>query len=164
MSKRPIRVFEYVNQPYERVAAWVKRDPEALFRRATDVAGERARTVASGLDVDVGGLAVRAPIEIEIASVEEHAPRPGAASRVTRVSLRWQAAKGAAWFPTMEADLSFYPLSPDETQVDLDGSYVPPLGAVGAAANALVGHRIAEASVHRFVRELTERVRADLGA
>jgi hypothetical protein len=44
-----------------------------------------------------------------------------------------------------------YPLTATETQLDFWGIYEPPLGAVGKAMNAIIGHRIAEASVHRFI-------------
>jgi hypothetical protein len=36
------------------------------------------------------------------------------------------------------------------------------MGVLGTAIDAVVGHRIAEASVHRFVRAVVERLRQDL--
>ncbi|MCA9704574.1 MAG: hypothetical protein KDK70_01855 [Myxococcales bacterium] len=161
MSRRPIRCFEYVNAPYDRVAELVRRDPLALFRAATEVASTRAESVAVGLRVGVGGMEVGTEVAITIVGVHDEQPH-GPSSRMTRVDLRWQAANHAAWFPTMEAALTLYPLSADETQVDLDGSYEPPGGILGAGADALVGHRIAEASVHRLVREVAQRLRAEL--
>ena len=53
----------------------------------------------------------------------------------------------------MEAELLVYPISAKETQVVLEGNYEPPLGLVGKALDAVVGHRIAEASVHKFIKE-----------
>lgn len=161
MSRRPIRCFEYVNAPYSRVAELVSRDPQALFRAATTAATTRAESVAVGLSVDVGGMEIGTDVEVTIEGVHQEQPL-GPSSRVTRVDLRWQAAKHTAWFPTMEASLSLYPLSTDETQVDLDGNYEPPGGLLGAGADALVGRRIAEASVHRLVREVAQRLRAEL--
>jgi hypothetical protein len=46
----------------------------------------------------------------------------------------------------MKADLSIYPLTATETQLDFKGVYEPPLGPLGEAVNAIVGHRIAEVS------------------
>ena len=54
----------------------------------------------------------------------------------------------------MEGTFSVYPLSPTETQLDLQGRYRPPLGGVGSAINAVVGHRIAEATVLRLLRDV----------
>ena len=161
MSHRPIRCFEYVNAPYARVAELVRRDPAGLLARATHAAQTRAKSVAVGLSVDIGAIEVGTDIDVEIDEVQDEQPR-GAMSRVTRVGLRWKAAKLAALFPTMEATLSVYPLSPTETQVDLDGHYEPPGGVLGAGADALIGHRVAEASVHRLVAELARCLRAEL--
>jgi hypothetical protein len=36
------------------------------------------------------------------------------------------------------------------------------MGVLGTVVDAIAGHRIAEASVHRFVRSLVEQLRADL--
>ena len=133
----------------------------ALFRAATAAASTRAESVAVGLRVDVGGMAIGTDIAITVDGVHQEETH-GPASRVTRVDVHWQAANHPAWFPTMTASLSLYPLSADETQVDLDGHYEPPGGLLGAGADALVGHRIAEASVHQLVREIAYRLRAEL--
>jgi hypothetical protein len=63
----------------------------------------------------------------------------------------------------MEATLSIYALSATETQIALDGRYRPPLGALGHALDAMVGHPIAEASVLRFVQDVAARINAELG-
>jgi hypothetical protein len=161
MSRRPIRCYEYVNQPYDRATSIVRSDPAALFRRAADAAGSRAEAVAGALQVEVGGIAIGTDIAIEVEGIEEPEGR-APLSRVMRLKLRWQAAKRPGMFPTMQATLSFYPLSPEETQLDFEGEYEPPLGLVGAGADAVVGHRIAEASVHRFLREIATRLAAEL--
>ncbi len=46
----------------------------------------------------------------------------------------------------MRAKLSIYPLTTTETQLDFSGTYEPPLGVLGGAFDAIVSHRIAEAS------------------
>ena len=81
---------------------------------------------------------------------------------MTRVPLRWQARDTPGLFPAMQAELKIYPLSFTETQVELSGHYDPPMGVLGSAVDAMVGHRLAEASVHRFVRAIVERLRQDL--
>jgi hypothetical protein len=79
----------------------------------------------------------------------------------TRLRLSWQAAKHVDLFPTMSATLDVYALGPQETQLDFQGEYRPPLGVVGAVIDAVIGHRVAEAAVHRFVEEIAERLRVD---
>jgi hypothetical protein len=71
-----------------------------------------------------------------------------------RLVLEWKAATMPGLFPLMKGELSVYPLTSTETQLDLSGVYEPPFGAVGKTMNAIVGHRIAEGSVHRFVSDV----------
>ena len=67
-------------------------------------------------------------------------------------------------FPLMKAELFIYPLNATETQLDFVGLYEPPLGALGKAVNAIVGHRIAEVSVHRFVNDVAGYLRQALSS
>lgn len=83
------------------------------------------------------------------------------AGPVTRLQLEWQAVKIPSLFPFMKAELSIYPLTRTETQLDFSGFYEPPLGAVGKAVNAIIAHRMAELSVHRFVSDVAESCLAE---
>jgi hypothetical protein len=65
-------------------------------------------------------------------------------------------------FPLMKGELSLYPLTTTETQLDFSGFYGPPFGAVGKTMNAVVGHRIPEVSVHRFVSDVAAYLRQAL--
>ena len=67
------------------------------------------------------------------------------------------------FFPLMKGALSVYPLTSTETQLDFSGIYKPHFGTVGKTMNALVGYRIAEVSVHRFVSDVAGYLRQTLG-
>jgi hypothetical protein len=162
MSKgREIHSYDYVNHPYERVRDALKRDAPAVFQSATKAAADRARSVAAELHVDVGGVGVKADIRISVKNVEEKA-RGAMSAPITRLLLEWEAAKFPGLFPLMKAELSIYPLTPTETQLDFEGVYKPPFGAVGKAMNAIIAHRIAEVSVHRFVNDVAGYLRRTL--
>ena len=163
MSKgREVRFYDYVNQPYERVRDALRKNTLSVFQAATKAAASRAQTVAAELHVDVGGIGVKTDIKISIQNIEEKVkdalPAPS-----TRLLLEWEAATLPGMFPLMKAELSIYPLTATETQLDFLGFYEPPFGAVGQAVNAIVGHRIAEASVHRFVNDVAGYLRQTLG-
>jgi hypothetical protein len=162
MSKGPeIRCYDYVNRPYEQVRKALIKDALAVFQSATKAAASRARSVASELRVEVAGIGVEADIIISVTQIEEK-EAGGVDGPVTRLQLEWQAAKMPSLFPLMKAELSIYPLTATETQIDFSGLYEPPLGALGRAANAIAGHRIAEVSVHRFVSDVAEYLRQTL--
>lgn len=159
---RAIRVYDYVDQPYERVRAALLEEASAIFSRATSVAGERAHKLESGLRVNVAGLQIRKEIAIEVSGFRETEQSTSGFTRETRIELRWKAADDPGLFPTMKAELALYPLSSTETQLDLTGHYTPPLGPLGAALDVLIGHRVAEACVHQFVVDVAEQLRREL--
>ncbi len=158
---REIRCFDYVNRPYEQVRDALRNNSLAVFQAATKAAASRAQSIASELRIDIGGIGVEADIVIAVKSIEEKASE-AVADRVTKIQIEWQAAKMPSLFPLMRADLSIYPLTGTETQLDFLGFYEPPLGAVGKALNAIAGHRIAEVSVHRFVSDVAGYLRQTL--
>jgi len=160
-NRREIRCFDYVNRPYEQVRKALIKDALTIFQSATGAAASRARSIASELRLDLGGIAVEASILISVTNVEEKPAAP-LSDPATRLQLEWQAAKMPGLFPFMKADLSVYSLTPSETQLDFWGVYEPPLGAVGKALNAVVGHRIAEVSVHRFIEDVAAYLRNTL--
>jgi len=157
-TARQIRSYDYVNRPYERVRDALKQDAVAVFQSATKAAAARAESVAAELHVDVAGFGVKADINIVVKSIEEE-PAANITSASTRLSLVWEATSLPRLFPLMQGDLSVYPLTATETQLDFSGVYQPPFGALGRTMNAIVLHRIAEASVHRFVSDVAGYLR-----
>ncbi|HTW63103.1 MAG TPA: hypothetical protein VME17_00745 [Bryobacteraceae bacterium] len=161
MSKgREVRSYDYVNHPYAQVRDVLSKHALTVFQSATKAATSRARSIASELRVDISGIAVEADIVISVKNIEEQTSE--LAAPITRLELEWQAAKMPSLFPLMKAELSIYPLTASETQLDFSGLYEPPFGAVGKAMNAIVGHRIAEVSVHRFVADVAGYLRTAL--
>jgi hypothetical protein len=162
MSKgREIHCFEYVNHPYEQVRDVLCGDALALFQSATKAATTRAHSVAAELRVNIAGIVVGTDIAISVKQVEEHA-RKVKSPVTTCLQLEWEAAASPHLFPFMCAQLSIYPLTATETQLDFSGTYEPPLGVLGGALDTIVGHRIAEASVHRFVSDVAGYLRTTL--
>jgi len=156
-----IRSYDYVNHPYARVRDALKADPRAVFQSATKAAASRAKSLASELRIDVGGLKLAADIAIVVKEIVE-TPAAGGAGPSTVIRLEWEAVSLPHLFPFMQAELALYPLTATETQLDFSGTYQPPLGVLGSAMNAMVGHRIAEGSVHRFVTDVAEYLRTSL--
>jgi hypothetical protein len=159
MSKsRQVRFFDYVNHPYEQVRDALREDALAAFRKATRGASSRVENLASELHLKIAGFAIGKDIAISVRKIEEdQAPPP-----VTRLELEWEASESPRLFPLMHAELSIYPLTATETQLDLLGHYEPPLGVLGSALDAIAGRRFAEASVHSFVKEVASYLRSTL--
>lgn len=158
-----IHSFDYVNHPYARVRDVLVRDALAVFRAATKSAAARAEDVASALRIQVAGLEIQKDIVISVNRTDES--RSAALNTmVTQIDLEWEAAQSPRLFPLMKAELKIYALTNTETQLDLEGHYAPPLGPVGKVMDAMLGHRIAEASVHQFLRDVADYLRTTLPA
>ena len=157
---REIRSYDYVNRPYERVRDALRQNALTVFQSATKAAASRAQSIAAELHVDFGGIGVKTDINISVKNIEEIVD--ATSTPTTRLLLEWEAATVPGLFPIMKGELSLYPLTSTETQLDFSGSYEPPFGAVGRTMNAIVGHRIAEVSVHRFVSDVAGYLRQAL--
>ena len=158
---REIRSYDYVNRPYERVRDALRQNALTVFRSATKSAAARAQSVAAELHVDFGGIGVKTDINISVKNIEEKIV-DATSTPTTRLLLEWEAATVPGLFPVMKGELSVYPLTSTETQLDFSGFYEPPFGAVGRTMNAILGHRIAEVSVHRFISDVAGYLRQAL--
>jgi len=161
-ESREVRCYDYVTVPYGRVRALLHSDAAGIFARATATASDRARELLATLRLNVGPVEVGVDVELRVKGVTDEVTAVG--DPRTRLDFTWQATQATGLFPTMEATLSAYPLSPQETQLDLHGRYRPPLGTLGTALDATVGHRVAEATVLRLLRDVRTAIITELGA
>ena len=157
---RELHCYDYVNAPYVRVSEALSRDAAAIFQRATASAAGRAGELGATLRVDVGPLQVGVDVKVEVRGSREEVSALG--EHTTHIDFGWAAARAAGLFPSLDGTLMLSQLGAAETQLDLHARYRPPLGVVGQALDAVAGHRIAEASLRRFVDEVSARLRAEL--
>src|SRR5262245_17381618 len=132
-----LRFYDYVNHPYAAVRDALLADLGGVFERGTKSATRRAEALAATLKVEVGAVEIGTDVVIEKIGVEERPEGPVGRAPTTFIKLRWKAARAAALFPSMEAELVVYPLSKNETQLELQGHYSPPLGAIGGTLDSL---------------------------
>jgi len=152
-----IRCWAYVTHPYSEVREVIATDPTSFLGGPTNRAVARAESLTATLKVNIAGFEIGRDVLIEVIGLDftRHPPHEPNAPAVS-LELRWKAANNSSLFPSMKARLMVYPLSSGETQLDLYGVYTPPGGVIGGAADALVGHRIAEASMHRFLEDVVD--------
>ncbi len=159
---REVRCYDYVNHTYERVCDALTGDVVKVFQAATQSASVRAHAVGVALHADVAGIEVGKDVVVTVKNRKE-GTAGARRTPTTRIGLEWKAADSPGLFPVMRGELSIYPLTATETQLEFDGHYEPPLGPLGRAVNALIGHRIAEASVHRFLTDVAAHLRKTIG-
>jgi len=75
------------------------------------------------------------------------------------LSVRWEAVgSSGGLFPVLDADITLAPYGSAASLLSLSGAYRPPLGALGAALDRVLLHRVAEATIQGFVNQLGEAV------
>lgn len=156
-----LHCYAYVHQPFDAVRAALVDDAVRFFGPAGESAAERARALVGNLTVPIAGLEIGKRIVLHVRSVQPHAEAPGrVAPEALRVDLEWEADTHPRIFPVMKASILAYALSKTETQLDLEGTYVPPGGALGGSVDYLIGRRIAAAAVHRLLEDVAARLTA----
>lgn len=148
----------YLHRRFDHVCRLLESHADRVLEPATEYAAGRADAIVAHLEFDVGGFSVERPaiIEIEEFSHDDH---------VARLALRWEAVRRSSLFPTMHADLELYALAwrPGPlTQLSFVGRYRPPFAFLGAAADAVAGHRISESVVRHFVKDVAVRIEREL--
>jgi len=162
MSKaRFIHFYDYVNHPYKKVREALRLNTLAVFQNATKTAAKRAKDVSSELYMNIGGIEVGTDISLSVTGFESK-PKEINSPPKTIIKIEWAATKRPGLFPVMKAELAIYPLTATETQLDLSGNYEVPLGKLGEALDSVVGHRIVEVSVHRFINDVAAYLRVEL--
>ena len=118
------------------------------------VAGE-AQARGDGLlgEVGVGPLGVRLRRQVRIRLGE-----PVRFSPMTSLPLTWEPVGLEGLLPRLDANLELGSLGGDRTQLAMSARYRPPLGAVGQAADRVLLHRVAEATVKDFLDRLGQAI------
>ena len=158
---RTLRFYGYVDRSYERVSDLLRAQPLGLITRATSSAAKRAQELAVVLRVGVGAIEVGVDVKATVKRIRVEESVAGLPP-VTCVEIGWEAARAPALFPIMRADLSAWPTLSNETQIEIEGEYQPPFRGLGKTLDAVLLHRVAQASVHRFLEDVIAQVRREL--
>jgi hypothetical protein len=157
---RLVSCYGFIDRTYVDVRTVLLRDTLALFQRATTSASARARSIAVSLKLAVAGVELAVDVRLLVRRMvdekfEGETPR-------TRIELTWEGLNSPGLLPSMLATLLVWPLSETETQVEMEGSYWVPMGPLGSLFEAAIGHRIAQATVLRFLDDVLEQLLDEL--
>lgn len=158
---RMVGCYQTVNRAYEDVSMLLRREPLDLLQRATTTASARARSLATSLRVELAGLEVSVDVRLYVRGIRDGEKIAGVLPAL-RIELTWEAIHNRALFPSMLAEILVWPPSARETQIEIHGVYWTPMGPIGTALDAAVGHRIAEAAVYRFLSDVVAQLHREL--
>ncbi len=81
--------------------------------------------------------------------------RPYQHDAVLVVPVRWVATGATgAMFPQLDGNLELAAADADRSMLRLNGAYRPPLAAVGGGLDRLLLHRVADATIRRFLQDV----------
>jgi len=112
------------------------------------------------LRADVPGPGAKGTMRLERTAIATLVPRHAPGEMLPHYAVTW-APEHAGPYPTFSGDLAIE--NADDYQsfyLVLDGNYEPPLGAVGAAFDAVVGHRIAELTARNLLATIADSIEA----
>lgn len=148
-----VQYYAHVSRPFDDVERALLSGLHALSGLGDGAyrEGERLRA-----QVGIGGPLAK-KVEVDL----------GTAVRVedrSRLPLTWAATGAPGLFPKLEGEIVLAAVGPALTQLTLQGTYQTPLGAVGLTLDRVLLHRLAEATVKRFVDDLAAHIEALLDA
>ncbi|HEY1697612.1 MAG TPA: hypothetical protein VGG39_35870 [Polyangiaceae bacterium] len=155
-----VRYYSFVDRPFGDVRSLLRERAREVFERATSSAAARARTLGASLHAQAAGLDLAVAVHIHVHRVVDEEGVAGLPP-LTKLSVSWEATENAWLFPIMNAEVRIWPLTSTETQIEIAGRYRPPFGPTGAALDTVALHRIAEATVHRFLEDVVEQLRRE---
>jgi hypothetical protein len=147
-----VRVSRRIDRPEAEVERMLRIEPDRLVRVAYGVDATAAATVIS-LPLFGSLDAPRVPVRVEFLT-----PRPPRSAAI--ISLKWQATFLNRYFPVLEADIAVLH-GPELAGLELNGTYLPPLGIAGLVFDRFVGRRIATAAAVGFVDALATAIELD---
>ena len=75
------------------------------------------------------------------------------------LAVRWEATgPGGGLFPALDADITVTAVDGGTAVLRLAGSYRPPLGTLGTALDAAILHRVAAATIRRFLNDMAAAI------
>ncbi|MBI1351749.1 MAG: hypothetical protein GC156_11605 [Actinomycetales bacterium] len=113
---------------------------------------EQARGEGSEQLVKAGAAGVAKDVLVQVA-------QPYEASGTDVIPFRWVATgKAGVLFPELDGNLTLTPDTDETSSLELQGAYRPPLARVGGALDRLLLHRVAEATMRKFTRDVASGV------
>ena len=148
--QRHVYFYTHVPTPFEPTAGVLAGDPARWLPLPAREDGDAWQVVLRAEGALPARLAEHpAAVSLGAAAVSD--------GRLLR-ALSWHSSQREQVFPVLTADLGLDALEGDGSHLSLMGTYRPPLSVVGGAGDVLLGHRVAEAVVRRFVLDVADRL------
>ncbi len=135
-----LHLEKVLDEPYESLVARLRAGPQSWLP-GFEQDGDR---LTAELATEQAGRRVRRRIEVRTGPVQRF-------GYGVTVRIEWRGAQHPELYPRLEGHLRLERRQLAGSRLRLDARYTPPGGAVGAAIDRAVMHRVAESSTRDFV-------------
>jgi hypothetical protein len=135
-----------IDSSHLELESWLRRSEEELVPlagEATASGEELLITVGPGFGDRVLGV----PVKVRLGACWT---RDGAVA----IPIRWEATFFGSLFPVLDGTLVVTPLGETRCRLSIEASYRPPLDRIGSLIDRVLLHRVAESTVHDFLRRV----------
>jgi hypothetical protein len=146
-----LRYFIELPLPAQAVEQALLPSPAEWLPNLADQAGQRGQDLLAEVGIGPPNRGLRKRVRIHFGPVVRYPSR-------TTLAMTWQPTGAGTLFPALEAELEIGALGAQRSQLALNASYRPPLGAVGRAVDRALLHRVAEATVKDFLDQTGQAI------
>lgn len=145
--EKSITVTRTVEGPFEAISDLLEKDPGGLLSAATEAAAAAANEVIVHLEGKWKWFDLDESVEAEVGTIER-------TNSMARLPLSWKADSHKRLLPSLNGHLGLYNMSSKHSELSYTATYAPPLGLFGGLEDFLLGRRILESVLGRFLEEL----------
>ena len=153
--EKSLTVSRTIERPLSSVVATMADDPGEVLANATKAAVSKANEVIVHLEGKWAWFDLDESVQAEVGTLEED-------RSMARIPLSWKADKHKRLLPSLQGHLGFYSLSAKHTELSYTATYAPPLGLFGGIEDFLVGRRVLDAVLGRFLEEVVSHLEVEI--
>ena len=155
---RELHHTAYARRPYAEICDEVAADPKGVIAAAADAAVRHANQLVANVDAAMAFFAPLDEVDIDVQSLR----RKG--NHHSWLYFTWTADPDRRLLPNVDAQLDLVPLVPAGpealTVLSIHGHYMPPPSMFASMEEAVLGRRIVDAAMHRFLNHLADSLAA----
>lgn len=143
-----VRYYTRIRAPQRFVESIMGHLAEEMGRGA-DTAYREGEKLRQRLHASDGGFAKSVLLKVGIPRLRQDG---------TAFPITWRATGATSLFPVMRADVVASSIGGGSTSLVFEGTYEPPLGPLGGAADRLILNRVAEMTVKSWLDDLSSLI------
>ncbi|MFT7598926.1 MAG: hypothetical protein ACI8TP_001851 [Acidimicrobiales bacterium] len=153
--EKTITISRMAERPYGAIADLLEANPAAIMAAAAEQAVAAANEVVVHVEGKWAWFDLNEDVRAELGQLDR-----GAA--MARLPISWGADKHKRLLPSLKGNLSVMSLSAKHSEISFTALYAPPLGLFGGVEDFLLGRRILEQVIGRFLDEVVAHLEDQL--